>query len=185
MSDVSRMDEVIKSYVADKEFMGSVLVAQNGKVLLSKGYGYANLEWEVPNSPTAKFRLGSLTKQFTAVAILLLEEKGLLQVIDAINKYLPDAPVTWHDITIFNLLTHTHGIPNYTGLPEYASITTIKKTPAELIALFRDKPLDFEPGSKYEYNNSGYILLGSIIEKLSGQSYEDFPDKVFKIRLNY
>ena len=181
MSDVSRMDEVIKSYVADKEFMGSVLVAQNGKVLLSKGYGYANLEWEVPNSPTAKFHLGSLTKQFTAVAILLLEEKGLLQVIDAINKYLPDAPVTWHDITIFNLLTHTHGIPNYTGLPEYASITTIKKTPAELIALFRDKPLDFEPGSKYEYNNSGYILLGSIIEKLSGQSYEDFiVDHIFK-----
>src|SRR5205823_14142826 len=114
--DTARMEQVIDSYVSPKRFMGSVLVAQQGKILLSKGYGSANLEWEIPNAPTTKFRLGSITKQFTAASILLLEEQGKLRIEDPIKKYLADAPAAWDAITIYNLLTHTSGIPNFTNL---------------------------------------------------------------------
>ena len=103
--DVSRMDQVVQSYVSDKKFMGSVLVARGTEVLLSKGYGSANLEWNVPNSPTTKFRLGSVTKQFTAASILLLEEHGKLKTDDPVKKFMPDAPAAWDKITIFHLLT--------------------------------------------------------------------------------
>jgi CubicO group peptidase (beta-lactamase class C family) len=109
----SRMEQVAQSYVANKQFMGSVLVARGSEVLLSKGYGSANLEWEIPNSPSTKFRLGSITKQFTAASILLLEERGKLTVNDPVKKHLPDAPAAWENITIFNLLTHSAGIPNF------------------------------------------------------------------------
>jgi CubicO group peptidase (beta-lactamase class C family) len=178
---VSRMDEVIQSYVTDKQFMGSVLVAQHGHILLNKGYGYANLEWQIPNTPTTKFRIASLTKQFTAVAILLLEEQIKLKLSDCINKYMPDAPSAWDKVTLFHLLNHTSGIPNYTRFPDFASFTTIMKTPEQQIDFFRNKPLNFQPGSNFEYNNSGYVLLGYIIEKISGQSYADFMDNnIFK-----
>ena len=113
------MDEVVQSYVRNKTFMGSVLVARGSEVVLSKGYGSANLEWNIPNTPATKFRLGSITKQFTAASILLLEERGKLKLDDPIKKYVPDAPAAWDTITIFNLLTHTSGIPNFTSLPEY------------------------------------------------------------------
>ena len=175
------MDKIVQSYVTDKQFMGSILVAQNGHVLLDKGYGYANLEWEIPNSPTTKFRLGSLTKQFTAAAVLLLEEKDKLSLTDNINKYLKNAPPAWNDITIFHLLTHTSGIPNYTKFPNFSSMTTITITPEQQIELFRNKTLEFQPGSSYEYCNSGYVLLGYLIEKISGLSYQDFIAKnIFK-----
>lgn len=181
INQVSRMEQVIQSYVTDKQFMGSVLVAQHGQVLLDKGYGYANIEWQIPNSPTTKFRIASLTKQFTAAAILLLEEQGRLKIIDQIKKHMPDAPAAWNNITIFNLLTHTSGIPNYTTFPDFALMTTMAKTPMEQIELFRNKPLDFQPGSNFEYNNSGYVLLGYLIEIISGQSYQDFVvNKIFK-----
>jgi CubicO group peptidase (beta-lactamase class C family) len=111
--DVVRMEQIIDSYVP-KQFMGTVLVAEDGKILLDKGYGFANLEWQVPNTPTTKFRLASITKQFTAASILLLEESGKLKVEDPVKKYMPDAPAAWDKITIFNLLTHTSGIPNFT-----------------------------------------------------------------------
>jgi len=114
--NVSRMDEVVRSYVDAKQFMGSVLVARDGKVVFSKGYGSANLEWDVPNSPAAKFRLGSITKQFTAACILLLEERGKLKVEDPVKKYMPDAPAAWDKVTIFNLLTHTSGDPKLHGI---------------------------------------------------------------------
>src|SRR3990167_10720714 len=110
-----RLKEIVQSYVANEQFMGAVLVAKNGHLILNEGYGFANLEWEIPNSSITKFRLGSLTKQFTAVAILLLEERGQLNITDSIKKYLPDMPTAWNDITIFHLLTHTSGIPNYTS----------------------------------------------------------------------
>ena len=175
------MEQVVQSSVDDKQFMGSILVIQNGQILLDKGYGYANLEWQIPNSPTTKFRLGSITKQFTAAAILLLEEQGKLKITDLINQYIPDTPSEWGTITILNLLTHTSGIPNYTNFPDFASMTTIPKTPEEQITLFRNKPLDFQPSSGYVYNNSGYVLLGYLIEKISGQSYKDFVVKnIFK-----
>jgi CubicO group peptidase (beta-lactamase class C family) len=172
--NIPRMDQVVQAYVDNKQFMGSALVARDGKVLFSKGYGFANLEWEVPNSPTAKFRLGSITKQFTAACILLLEERGKLKVDDLVKKYMPDAPAAWDKVTVFNLLTHTSGIPNFTGFPDYASTEAIPTTPEKLVARFRDKPLEFEPGEKWNYSNSGYVLLGYLIEKISQQSYSQF-----------
>jgi len=172
--DVARMEQVIQSYVFNKQFMGSVLVARGNEVILDKGYGSANLEWNVPNSPTTKFRLGSITKQFTAACILLLEERGKLSVNDPVKKYMPDAPVAWDKITIFHLLTHTSGIPNFTGFPDYRSTEPFRATPAQLVARFRDQPLDFEPGEKMSYSNSGYVLLGYLIEKITGESYTRF-----------
>jgi CubicO group peptidase (beta-lactamase class C family) len=172
--NVSRMEQVVHSYLDEKKFMGSVLVARDGVVLLSKGYGSANLEWEVPNSPTTKFRLGSITKQFTAACILLLEEHGKLKVEDSVKKYMTDAPAAWDKVTIFNLLTHTSGIPSFTAFPEYASTEAIATTPEKLVARFREKPLEFQPGERWNYSNSGYVLLGYLIEKISQQSYSQF-----------
>ncbi|MCU1256488.1 MAG: beta-lactamase [Candidatus Angelobacter sp.] len=172
-ADIARMEQIIQSYVPGK-FMGTVLVAQDGKVLLDKAYGFANLEWEVPNTPTTKFRLGSITKQFTAASILLLEERGKLKVEDPVKKYMPDAPAAWDKITIFHVLTHTSGIPSLTSFPDFASHEAQPMTPEKLVEWFRDKPLEFEPGTKWNYSNSGYILLGYLIEKISGQSYSDF-----------
>lgn len=170
----ARMEQVIQSYVSNNRFMGSVLVARDGKPLLSKGYGFANLEWQVPNSPESKFRLGSITKQFTAACILLLQERNKLNIQDPVKKYMPDAPAAWDKVTIYNLLTHTSGIPSFTGFPDYESTEATPTTPEKLVARFRDKPLEFQPGEKWNYSNSGYVLLGYLIEKISGQSYADF-----------
>jgi CubicO group peptidase (beta-lactamase class C family) len=170
---VTRMEQIVQSYVPGK-FMGTVLVAQDGKIVLDKGYGFADLEWDIPNTPTTKFRLGSLTKQFTAASILLLEERGKLKVDDPVKKYMPDAPAAWDKITIFHLLTHTSGIQNFTGFPDYDSTQAIPTTPEKLVERFRNKPLEFEPGTKWNYSNSGYVLLGYLIEKISGQSYAEF-----------
>lgn len=176
----SRMDQIVQSYVANKQFMGSVLVARGDQVLFSKGYGSANLEWGIPDTPSTKFRLGSITKQFTAASILLLEERGKLKVEDPVKKYLPDAPAAWDKMTIFNVLTHTAGIPNFTSFPDYRSTEAIPTTPEKLVARFRDKPLEFEPGEKWNYSNSGYVLLGYLIERISGVSYEKFvQDNIF------
>lgn len=175
--DVSRMDQVVQSYVSEKKFMGSVLVARGDETLFSKGYGSANLEWNIPNSPNTKFRLGSVTKQFTAAAILLLDERGKLKIDDLVRKFVPDAPAAWDKITLYHLLTHTSGIPNFTNFPDYRSQEPFPATPEQLVARFRDKPLDFQPGEKWSYSNSGYVLLGYVLEKASGESYQAFLQK--------
>src|SRR5215831_12154293 len=172
--NLARMEQVVQSFVKDKQFMGAVLVARGNDVLLDKGYGFANLEWNIPDSPKTKFRLGSITKQFTAASILLLEERGKLKVDDPVKKYMPDAPAAWDKMTIFNVLTHTAGIPNFTSFPDYQSSEPFATTPEKLVARFRDKPLEFQPGERMNYSNSGYVLLGYLIEKVSGQSYEKF-----------
>lgn len=172
--DVTRMEQVVQSYAANQSFMGSVLIARGSQVLLSEGYGSANVEWNIPNSPATKFRLGSITKQFTAASILLLEQRGKLSVNDPVKKVLPDAPAAWDKITIFHLLTHTSGIPSFTSFPDYAKLEPFATTAEQLVARFRDKPLDFEPGEKWSYSNSGYVLLGYLIEKITGGSYEKF-----------
>jgi CubicO group peptidase (beta-lactamase class C family) len=172
--DTARMDQMIQSYVANHQFMGSVLVARDAQVIYSKGFGSADLEWDIPNSPATKFRLGSVTKQFTAASILLLEERGKLKVTDPVKKYLPGAPAAWDKITIYHLLTHTSGIPSFTGFADYAKLEPFATTSEQLVSRFRDKPLDFEPGEKWQYSNSGYVLLGHLIEKLTGESYEKF-----------
>jgi CubicO group peptidase (beta-lactamase class C family) len=175
--DVARMDQAVQSFVADKQFMGSALVARGDQILFNKGYGFANLEWNVPNTPATKFRLGSITKQFTAASILLLEERGKLKIEDPVKKYLPDAPAAWDKITIYHVLTHTAGIPSFTNGPEYPKLRPFAHTPEQIVALFRDKPLEFEPGEKMAYSNSGYVLLGFLIEKVSGETYQNFLQK--------
>jgi CubicO group peptidase (beta-lactamase class C family) len=176
----SRMDQAVQSYASKQQFMGSVLVARGTDVLFSKGYGSADLEWNIPNVPNTKFRLGSITKQFTAASILLLEERGKLSINDPVKKYMPDAPAAWDKITIFNLLTHTSGIPNFTSFPDYPKLEPISTTAKELVDRFKDKPLEFQPGEKWNYSNSGYVLLGYLIEKITGGSYAKFvADNIF------
>ena len=178
--EAARMEEVVQSYVRDKTFMGTVLVARGSEVILNKGYGSANLEWDVANSPSTKFRLGSITKQFTAASILLLEERGRLSLTDPIKKYVPDAPAAWDPITIHHLLTHTSGIPNFTALPTYRSLKLEETPVASTIQTLRDKPLDFTPGERMSYSNSGYLVLGYVIERVTGGSYEKFvTDNIF------
>lgn len=170
-----RMDQIVSYYFDHKQFMGSVLVIRGDQVLFDKSYGYANLEWDTPFTPDAKFRLGSLTKQFTAASILLLQERGKLKTSDLISLSLPNTPTSWGKITIRNLLTHTSGIPNFTDVPDYGSkIALLPTTPDKEYLSFRDKPLDFQAGEKYAYSNSNYILLGMVIEKVSGMKYSDF-----------
>jgi CubicO group peptidase (beta-lactamase class C family) len=170
-SSGARMDEVVQTFLPT-QFMGSVLVAKGDQVLLSKGYGLANVEAGVPNNATTKFRLASITKQFTAAAILILEEHGKLKVEDTIKTHLPDAPATWDNVTLFHLLTHTSGIPSAIGVPGDPKEQPL--TPVESVALVRGKPLLFAPGQGWSYSNSGYAILGYLIERISGQSYEQF-----------
>jgi CubicO group peptidase (beta-lactamase class C family) len=170
----ARIEQIVQSYVADHKFMGTVLIAKGDKILFDKGYGFANLEWRIPNTPDTKFRLGSVTKQFTAASILLLEERGKLRTDDLVKKYLPDAPAAWDKIGIFHLLTHTSGIPSFTSFPEYPDFEKKPATPEELVKRFEDKPLEFEPGSQFKYSNSGYLLLGYLIDKISGEPYPQF-----------
>ena len=179
--DPARMDAVVRDDADKGAFMGAVLVARDDVVLFDKGYGSANLEWNIPNDGATKFRLGSVTKQFTAVAILLLQERGKLTLDAPVKTYLPDAPTAWDKVTVRHLLTHSAGIPNFTNFPDYGASKTLPATHASLIARFRDKPLEFAPGEKFAYSNSGYVLLSAIVEKLSGQSYAAFvAENLFK-----
>jgi CubicO group peptidase (beta-lactamase class C family) len=159
----------------------AVLVEKDGKVLLRKGYGMANLEHGVPISPETVFEVGSVTKQFTAAAILMLQERGKLSVEDDITKHLTDFPTQGKKVTIHNLLTHTSGIPSYTGMEEWIPKMREDMPVDQLIGFFRGKPFEFDPGTKWKYDNSGYVLLGVIIEKASGKSYERFvEDEIFQ-----
>jgi CubicO group peptidase (beta-lactamase class C family) len=177
----ARFDEIAKERADAKHFMGNVLVAKGDRVLFEKSYGSANMEWNVPNTAESKFRIGSVTKQFTAASILLLEERGKLKTEDLVSKYIPNAPAAWSKITIYHLLTHTSGIPSFTGFPAYEQFQAQPTTPEQLLAFFRDKPLEFEPGSKWDYSNSGYEVLGYVIEKVMGQTYQHFLDEnIFK-----
>lgn len=168
------MDEIARASVAREEFSGAVLVAKGNEVLLDQGYGLANREWNIPNDGDTKFRLGSLSKQFTAVAILLLNERGLVDLDAPLRTYLPDTPEGWDAITVRHLLTHTSGIPNFTDFDDYQELKTRPATLDQLIARFRDHPLDFRPGADWAYSNSGYILLTAVIERVSGQPYAAF-----------
>ena len=173
----AKAEEYMAAQVEGNDFMGSVLVARDGEPIFRKGYGLANSKHVVPNIPETKYRLGSLTKQFTAAAVLLLQEKGLLDVKDPINKYIEDPPEAWEDITIHHLLTHTSGIPSFTDFSDYEETWMIPSRPDKTLLRFKDKPLDFRPGKKFSYSNSGYITLAVIIESASGMKYEEFLDE--------
>ena len=169
-----QIDELVSLYHKYEQFNGSVLVAENGKVIYKKGLGLANMEWNIPNEPDTKFRLGSNTKQFTATLILQLVEQGKIKLDGKISDYL-DAyrKDTGSKITIHHLLSHTSGVPNYTALPGF--FQGVSRNPymvAEFIKQYASGDLEFEPGTKFNYSNSGYFLLGAIIEKVTGKPYE-------------
>jgi CubicO group peptidase (beta-lactamase class C family) len=153
-----------------------VLVAHAGEVLLRKGYGIANLELGVPMDPKYVFRMGSLTKQFTAVAILQLVEAGKIKLEDEVTTYVPEFSTGDQKITLHELLTHTSGIPDYTQQPEWEKLMRQDMSVKDILALVKNKPLDFTPGSSWKYSNTGYVLLGAVIEKVSGISYADYVE---------
>lgn len=171
---VYELDKLMSAYAEYGKFNGSVLVAEKGKVIYKKGFGFADMEWNIPNQPDTKHRLASVTKQFTSMLIMQLVEQGKLKLDVPISTYLPDYPKKNGDvITIHHLLTHTSGIPNFTSFPGYfKDIRPKPYSPVQLVGLFADSTLQFKPGERFAYSNSGYILLGYIIETVTGKSYE-------------
>ena len=146
------------------------MAERNGHVVVEKSYGLAVEEWKVPNSPDTKFEIASVSKQFTAAAILQLVDSGKLQLDDPVRKYYLEAPSNWKGITVHQLLTHTSGLPN-NHVENFTKGICLPYTPDELIKTFRDRPLAFAPGSSWAYTNTEYYLLAFIIEKLSGETY--------------
>lgn len=175
-------DDYMKAAVRYDQFSGSVLLARDGVSVFSQSYGMANYELDAPNTVQTVFRIASITKQFTAVAIMQMHEQGKLNVGDPICKHLEQCPAAWRPITIRQLLTHTSGIQNYSSLPDWDELLAVKSYQhSDLVALFRDLPLQFEPGDKYEYSNSGYYLLGLILERASGKTYGQYlREKIFE-----
>lgn len=170
--EAAKIDSLITAFNRIHQFNGSALVARQGTVLLDKGYGYKNVANKQPNAANSIFQLGSITKQFTSAVILKLQEEKKLSVNDPVSKYFPDFP-KGDSITIHQLLTHTAGIFNYTNDRRFMeNEVSIPKSREQMMALFKDKPLDFSPGSSWNYSNSGYSLLGYIIEAATGKSYE-------------
>ncbi len=170
-----KIDELMSLYHQYRQFNGSVLVAEKGEVIYKKGFGFADMEWEIPNDAETKFRLGSITKQFTSMLLMQLVEKGKIKLDDKLSDYLPYyRKDIGEKVTIHHLLTHTSGIPSYTGLPGFFQDVSRDPYPIEeFIKKFCSGDLEFEPGSKYKYNNSGYFLLGAIIKKVTGKTYEE------------
>lgn len=168
--------EQIDQMLVDKAFNGAVLIAYRSKILWAKGYGMADFELDVPNLTQTKFRIASITKTITAVAIMQLIEKGILKLDDPLNKFIPDYP-HGEQITIFHLLTHTSGICNFELDTDFYDVEHAPSFSEKLIDLFKYEPLQFIPGKTYSYSVSGYFLLGYIIEKATGLSYEDYLEK--------
>lgn len=181
----TKLAKYIDNYSKKNEFSGTILITKDDEVLLNKGYGTADYNKRLQNKPQTIFQIASLTKQFTAAGILMLQEENLLNVYDTLDKYIPDYP-NGNKITLNNLLTHTSGIPEYLDYAD--SIDTENHdpnyTPDELIELFKNQPFNFNAGTSFEYSNSNYILLGYIIEKVSNMSYEDFIKNNIIIPLN-
>ena len=170
----AKIQEVLTLAHKYKQFNGSALVAENGKVVYKGAFGLANMEWNIPNTPDTKFRLGSITKQFTATLTMQLVEQGKIKLDAKISDYLPDyRKDIGQKVTIHHLLTHTSGIPSYTGQPGF--LENVSRNPYKVddfVKKYASGNLEFEPGSKYAYNNSGYFLLGAIIEHVTGKPYE-------------
>jgi CubicO group peptidase (beta-lactamase class C family) len=163
------------------KFSGSVLVARNGEVLFEHGYGLANVEHSVPNTPKTKFRLASVSKQFVATGIMILEHEGKLKVDDKLDKHLPDCPKAWADVTLVQLLSHTSGVPENLRPALFQGKWPLPVGSSHVYDVVKDKALDFKPGEKWSYSNTGYDLLGLIIEKISGKPYGDFlKERIFE-----
>ena len=175
-----QFDDIVAKYYQDDMPGATVLVAKEGKPIYRAAVGKSNLEYNIDMVPENVFMLASITKQFTAVAILMLEEQGKLSLGEPITKFIPDYPTNGKTITVDQLLNHTSGIKSYTGIGNLVKVARNDKTLDELIDYFKNEPMDFDPGEAFRYNNSGYVLLGKIIEVLSGETYEDFIEsKIF------
>jgi CubicO group peptidase (beta-lactamase class C family) len=187
---IARVDNMLTEMARAGTFTGSVLIAQDGKIFLSKGYGLADRARGIPNTPQTRFHLGSITKQFTAMGILILQSQGKLDVQDPICDTIAGCPAAWQDITIHHLLTHTSGLSSQLSNQLYRKIESATSDPATpsdqayYLGLNRDWSLDSRPGERYAYNNFGYILLAYIIEQGSGQSYADFLKQAIFTPLN-
>ncbi|MBD3402640.1 serine hydrolase [candidate division GN15 bacterium] len=173
-----RFDQYCRAANEINNFHGAVLVAKDGEVVFANGYGWASAQLGVENTAQHKFLIGSITKSFTAAAILRLAEAGKLTLEDKLSKYFDDFPAEVADkVTIHHLLTHTSGVHSYTEITDLMLRRTIAMTPEEIVDRFKNMPLDFEPGAEWKYSNSGYFLLGLIIEKASGMSYDEYLEE--------
>lgn len=173
----AKCDSMLAEQFKANEPGATVLVARGEEILYTKAFGMANLELQIPMRIDHVFRIGSITKQFTAVAILQLVEQGKLSLQDELTKFIPDYPTQGNKITIENLLTHTAGIRNFSSIEEVTKQGMVDFTPNEMIDLFKNQPIRFTPGTKWEYSNSGYFLLGYIIELITGESYATYLEK--------
>lgn len=171
----ARIDAIVEAPIKAGKIAGaSVAVVRGSETIVDKAYGFADLELDVPTPRGATYEIGSVTKQFTAAAILLLAQDGKLALDDELTKFLPDYPLQGHHVTVRRLLNHTSGIKGYTEMPEFGDLMALKKPKNTLVTLFSGQPFDFPPGEEQIYNNSAFFLLGLIIEKASGKSYADF-----------
>lgn len=167
------LDEFLLSRMQEQHVPGvAFAVMRDGKLIRSGALGFASLELQVPVSRESIFQLGSITKQFTARAILMLADEGRLRLDDPIRKFVPEVPPAWGRITLYHLLTHTSGVPNWVGMDEFSFLADY--SPREFVSIFADKPLDFTPGERFKYSSAGYSLLTFAIEKASGLTYGDF-----------
>lgn len=168
----TEIDALINSYVDNYEFNGNVLMAHKGEVIFKKGYGYASEEWKIKNTPDTKFRIASASKQFTAMLVMQLVSEGRLELHTPIAHYLPTYPAdVANKVTIHHLLTHSSGIPSYTNRGDYQEFMKNPIAPEDLVLTFQDSTLLFDPGERFDYSNSGYALLGYILEEVTGKSY--------------
>ena len=170
------VDEFVNAELRAQHIPGVALaVVRDGKTVKAAGYGMANVELSVPTKPESIFQTGSVGKQFTATAVMMLVEEGKVGLDDKISKYFPDSPPAWKDITVRHLLTHTSGIPDYTSEKTGGGINMrADYTEEELVKKIAALPLDFQPGEKWSYSNSGYLILGVLIHHVSGEFYGDF-----------
>ncbi|HYM95098.1 MAG TPA: serine hydrolase [Chitinophagaceae bacterium] len=172
--DYSKLaEQYMQAQAKVNHFSGAVLIMKQNKPLLRQAYGMADMEWNIPNTSGTKFRIGSITKQFTAACILQLVEQNKLSPDDKLSKFFPGFP-KGDSVTIQMLLDHTSGIANYTDIPGFDKVFRLSWNKDSIIAFFENRPYNFSPGTKFSYTNSGFFLLGCIIEKVSGQSYNDY-----------
>jgi CubicO group peptidase (beta-lactamase class C family) len=180
---VSQIDELVKLYQKYEGFNGTVLVAEGGKVIFKNAYGVANVEWNIPHKPDTKFRLGSITKQFTSMLIMQLVNEGKITLDGKLSDYLPYyRKDTGEKVSVHHLLIHNSGIPSYTSRPDFfQDISRDPYSVEEFVKKYCSDDFEFEPGKRFSYNNSGYFLLGAIIEEVTGKTYEEaLEERIFK-----
>ena len=171
------IDLIVKETLAKGKMAGvSIAISQGAEVLFEQGYGYEHIQEKIEASSKTVYQIGSVTKQFTAVAILKLAEDGKLSLSDPVTKHIPSYPMHGKTITILNLLTHTSGIKSYTSIDSWRKEMSKNKSPQEMLTIFKDLPLEFEPGTQFSYSNSGYFLLGAIVEAVTNLTYANYME---------